>query len=168
MQLLPNIRPFFVGSIVMFSLIAGTRTYSQYQYISPTTAVRTTPYHLLAQALVRYQDQGIPLITQSPTSSPYIWYLFENKVDPNWLQTHRVAYPPTDEGFVHIKNLDNISFETVNWEDIAKRSNEQPLLLFVKPTEISDAQRVSAGWQLQEVIYDDQTAVYEVWKVSQL
>ncbi len=157
-----------VTGILLLLSLASFRTFLQYIYISPNTSVRTTHFHVLAAALARYQSQNLPLVTQSPSSSPYIWYLFENKIDPNWLQENRVTYKPTSEGFIHIKSIGPISFEVINWDDIAERSKIQSQILFLRPTEISDTLRTTEHWQLLEVLYDENEVVYEVWKVLKL
>ncbi len=157
-----------VAVVALLLVLTGIRTYAQYLKISPTTAVKTTPYHVLARALAKYQTEGLPMVTQSPSSSPYIWYLFENKIDPIWLQRNRVAYDPTNEGFIHIKSIGNISFETINWDDIGERAKRSSLILFLKPTEVSDTQRTTEQWELLEILYDKNSPAYEVWKVSQL
>jgi len=157
----------FMGGLCLLLVISAYRTFITYVFISPQTAVNNTQYHILAKELYTLQQRGLPVITQSPTSSPYIWYLFENKIDPVVAQTQLIHYPPTDEGFIHVAAIGNISFETVIWDDIYKRAEVQPLLLVLQSKEISDAQRQSSNWQLQHTLRSKTgQTLYEVWQIG--
>ncbi len=157
----------FVSSLCFLLMVSAVRTFISYVSIAPQTAVDTTRYHILARELYSLQQLGMPVITQSPSSSPYIWYLFENKIDPNVTQTQLVHYPPTDEGFMHVASIGNISFETISWDDISERAAVQPLLVVLQPNELSDTQRQSSNWQLQDTL-TSQTGqtLYEVWQIG--
>ncbi len=48
--------------------------------------------------------------------SPYIYFLFYNRVDPLRFQNSVVRYKETDEGFQHVAKFDNYSFRKIDWE----------------------------------------------------
>ncbi len=149
--------------LISIGLIFTIRLFIFYTTLAPITSVDNTHYHLLARALFKYQGNNEAVLTQSPASSPYIWYLFENKIDPAFAQKSIVHHPTTDEGFKHVKQLNNIYFETINWNDLDKKS----YILILKPTEISIDQRISSQFSLIEVITDAKNqTIYEVWKYN--
>jgi len=148
-------------TLLIIALFSALRLFIFYTTLAPVISVDNTNYHLLAKTLFKYQTNNETVLTQSPASSPYIWYLFENKIDPALAQKSIVHHQTTDEGFKHVKQIGNVYFETINWIDLEKK----PYILILKPTEISFDQRMSPQFSLVEVINDakDQT-IYEVWE----
>lgn len=57
------------------------------------------------------------IIMSRPEYSPYIYFLFYNRIDPSHFQSAAVRYPVTDEGFQHVAKFDNYSFRQVDWSD---------------------------------------------------
>lgn len=155
----------FAG-VILF-VIAGLATLRStifYTVIAPRTAVDNSPYHQLAKTMAKYQSQADVVLTQSPASSPYIWYLFENKIEPNLAQQKLVHYPPTDEGFIHVQQFDNIHFETIDWTELAQRAKTSTYILVLKPTEISEDQKMSDDFQFLEALTDqNDQIIYGVW-----
>lgn len=154
-----------IASVLLISigLISTIRLFIFYTTLAPIISVDNTHYHLLAKTIFKYQENNEAVLTQSPASSPYIWYLFENKIDPAFAQKSIVHHPTTDEGFKHVKQLNNIYFETINWNDLDKKS----YILILKPTEISIDQRMSPQFSLIETITDAKNqTIYEVWKFN--
>ena len=148
-------------SLLAVGLLSATRMFIFYTQIAPPVSVDNTGYHLLAQTLYRYRSAPETVLTQSPFSSPYIWYLFENKIDPSLVHQKIIHYPTTDEGFIHVKQLENVHFETISWDGLGTI----PYILILKPTEISPDQRVSPSFSLIETITDANNQVlYEVWR----
>lgn len=94
-------------------------------------------WHLLATSLGKYRESADELVTQSPSSSPYIWYVLLNQYDPT-LFRQAVEYYPTDkEGFRHVRQVGKVTFETITWDDIFTRAKDHSILLFLRPTEFS-------------------------------
>jgi hypothetical protein len=158
------------GVLTCFFLIftLGTlRSFLQYLYVIPSQIESNEKYHLLGRALARYQTQGLPIITQSPSSSPYIWYLLESQFDPHTFQTQAEHYPADAEGFLHVKKIGNISFETIQWDDLHRHAKIQPLILIFQPKEVPVEVRYSSQMQLLETISGQNGEVdYEVWKLN--
>lgn len=152
------------GIILLFiALLSASRLFIFYTILAPVVSNDNTHYHLLAKTLSKHQINSEIVLTQSPTSSPYIWYLFENKIDPTFAQKSIVQHPTTDEGFKHVKQIDNVYFETINWDNLENK----PYTLILKPIEISMEQRMSPQFSLIEVVTDTKNqTVYEVWKYN--
>jgi 4-amino-4-deoxy-L-arabinose transferase-like glycosyltransferase len=108
-------RIFFALVFSIITILSTIRVYNFYTKIAPRKAVDNMPYHQLANLITKYRINTDMLITQSPSSSPYIWYLFEAKIDPIVAQKQLLHYEITEEGFVHVKQFENIIFETINW-----------------------------------------------------
>ena len=107
---------FFLGVIV---LVSALRYLTQYLVIAQTPNVSHEKYTLLAHAIQKYRTDTNEIVTQSPSSSPYIWYLFETAMDPRvfWQTVER--YPETDEYFIHVRKL--VMSRLRYWDDIFKR-----------------------------------------------
>lgn len=154
-----------IGSLIIIGFSAVIRLFIFYTEIAPQTAVNNNNYHQLVQAIFKYKSNQGAVLTQSPSSSPYIWYLFENKIDPKLAQQALIHYPATDENFIHVKQLENIYFETINWDDLTKRTQIEPYTLILKPTEFPNEKRKNTQNILLETITDaNNQTVYEVWK----
>lgn len=148
-------------------ILMGTiRMFLNYTYIIPSQVESHYKFEMLGRVLARYQKLGFPVITQSPSSSPYIWYLVESQYDPAKLNANIERYSVDSEGFIHVKRIGNVSFETIQWEDLLARSKKQPLILIFTPQEMP-AERVKTGVKLLETIKDEHSEVaYDVWQLG--
>lgn len=155
--------------LFLLILFSAFRTFVTYTELIPREVMANNRYHLLAQSLAKYERQGFAVITQSPTSSPYIWYLVENKIDPFTFQKSVEHYAPTDEGFIHVKRVGSVYFETIQWDDLSQRATERPLILVFKPTEISpDQTSKDPRFSLLEEIKNEKGEVlYQVWRYGE-
>ena len=157
--------PSFVGLILWSTLLSFPRYLTQNTRLDPQA--RQDQYHHLAQALAKYQPLSYQVITQSPSSSPYIWYLFETSYDPNKYLTSHENYPADVEGFVHVKRIENIYFETLNWDDVENRAVNGVITLILKPGEMPDSNLQKPEYHRLEVITNEEgTTEYEVWQVA--
>lgn len=57
------------------------------------------------------------VVMTRPEYSPYIYFLFYNKIDPIHFQDSVVRYAQTDEGFQHVAKFDNYYFRNIDWTD---------------------------------------------------
>lgn len=92
-------------------------------------------WHILATALSKYAESADELITQSPTSSPYIWYVLQNKIDPNEFRQSVEYYPADKEGFLHVRRVGKVTFEVIDWNEVYAKANDHTVLLFFQPQE---------------------------------
>lgn len=154
-------RSLCVVLLIAIGLISTMRLFIFYLTIAPQNSVNNLGYHLLAQKMAQYKTDSNIVLTQSPSSSPYIWYLFENKIDPTLAQQELVHYPITDEGFIHVQSFENVRFASIDWGTLAHGT----YILFLKPAEISLDKRDNSQFTLLTTINDrDDQIIYEVWK----
>lgn len=156
--------------IVGIILVATStlRAQIRYLFIIPPSIEGHQRYDLLSQTLQKYASRGKTVITQSPTSSPYIWYLVNTKFDPAQLQAQIGRYPADAEGFVHVKRVGTVFFETIQWDDLTERSAQQDLYLVFKPSEVPEEKRADGSMQLVEDITDSYGNLqYQVWLMAQ-
>lgn len=147
--------------LTIIALMFAFRFFIFYTAIAPLTAVDNTHFHYLAKTLYKYRSFSGEIVTGLPSHSPYIWYLFENKINPTFFQEKVIRYPTTDEGFAHVKQLANIRFEKIIWSEFTTT----PSIIIISPDEISIDQRLSSQFSLIEVVTDaNDKAIYEVWK----
>ncbi len=57
------------------------------------------------------------IVMSRPEYSPYIYFLFYNRVDPSEYQQTATRYPITSEGFQHVSHFDTYSFRRIDWAD---------------------------------------------------
>lgn len=154
---------FILLLLIIFSVI---RQMLLYLYVAPTIESHQN-YELLAQAIARYKKPTVTVITQSPSSSPYIWYAVQSKYDPTLFQKDIERYPTDSGGFQHVRRIDNVYFETVDWNDLRSRAHSQELILIFKSKEIPGDLRTADYMHLLEVIKDTRgTVQYEVWSMK--
>ncbi len=74
-------------------------------------------YKNLVKVLSSKSNNYNEIIMDRPNYSPYIYYLFYNKIDPLYFQNNVVRYPEDNEGFQHVQKIGNIEFKQINWSD---------------------------------------------------
>lgn len=55
------------------------------------------------------------VIMNKPEYSPYSFLLFYQRYDPSTYQKQAVRYPPTEDGFVHVKAFGRYEFRDIDW-----------------------------------------------------
>jgi len=155
---------FSFGIIVLMSTL---RYLTQYLVIAQTTNVSHEKYTLLAHAIQKYRTADNEVVTQSPSSSPYIWYLFKTAMEPRvfWQTVER--YSETDEYFIHVHKIGNVTFESIRWDDIFERGIKHPVVLIFTPSETTPDMRINGKIKLLEELKDRFGNIqYEVWSVQ--
>ncbi len=75
-------------------------------------------YTKLVSLLSKKQNFNAREVVMSrPEYSPYIYFLFYDRVDPLYFQQSVVRYPETGEGFQHVAKFGNYSFRQIDWSD---------------------------------------------------
>ncbi|OGH20482.1 MAG: hypothetical protein A3D74_02825 [Candidatus Levybacteria bacterium RIFCSPHIGHO2_02_FULL_37_13] len=92
-------------------------------------------YKALVDVLSQEKYVSKDVIMSHPEYSHYIFLLFYNKYDPLKYQNTALRYPPTDDGFVHVKSFDRFEFRDINWGEDIKVSNR---LLIDNPSNIPE------------------------------
>lgn len=116
----------------------------------------------LADAVSNEYDE---IYMQGETSSPYIFLLYYLKIDPKTLNQDLEFYPPTDEGFRHVKRLGKYHFETIDWKENSVGSQKK--LNIVLPREFP-AHLVDNPHYQKEFSFDDAYSEYryEFWSYT--
>lgn len=156
-----------LGIFSLWLFTTTLRTALNYLFIIPKDVESHQGYHQLAQALAKYSATGMPVLTQNSTSSPYIWYLVENKIDPAWYQANTERYSPTDEGFIHVKRINTIQFIKFDWGVIRELATHEPIIIIVRPQDMSsDLAKERIANVLEEIVNHQGTTIYQVWKID--
>lgn len=151
-------------AIVLWST---THYLTQYLFLAQTSDVSHEKYHLLAQAIAKYKTDANEVVTQSPSSSPYIWYLFETSMKPQTFWSTVERYPEDGEHFRHVKRIGNLTIESIQWPNLYMRALNHELILIFEPKETPGEVRASGKLQMLDVIKDAfGTTQYEVWRVQ--
>lgn len=159
----------FLAVLVGVALFSASRWWVEYHVLAPQRdqAWSHERFMLLGAALARYQPEAYQVVTQSPADSPYIWYLLSSRFDPARLNTAIERYPTDREGFMHVRRINNVYFETAQWPDLQQRAKSGRLILIFRPTEVPDDIRQSGLLRLQETLTDHYgSTAYEVWELA--
>ena len=92
-------------------------------------------YKELIKVLSKDELKDKQVVMTHPEYSRYIFLLFYSKYNPLIYQKNAMRYPPTDDGFVHVKSFDRFEFRDINWGEDVKVSNR---LLIDNPSNIPE------------------------------
>ncbi len=162
-----KVKKIFLVIFLTIVVWSTTRYMTQYLFLAQTPEVSHERYDLLANAIMKHITDKNEVITQSPTSSPYIWYVFHSAMKPQTYWTSVERYPEDDEHFKHVKRVGNVTFESIQWPNLYERALNHELILIFEPRETPGDVRANGKLQFIEAIKDSfGTTQYEVWKVQ--
>lgn len=159
----------FIALFTLLVLLSAVRLRADYFVLAPKRdeAKSHEKYHLLAQKLAEESTTNDLVFTQQPSSSPYIWYLFETQYDPSQLQKNITYYPADAEHFLHVAQINNIRFTTITWDELREVTNDKKVSLVFRPEEIPSEMREGGEIVYQETLHDVYGKdVYEVWHMG--
>jgi hypothetical protein len=118
---------FILGGFLFFSLI---NFYQVYFKTFPQMQAKYwgAGYKQLVTFLNQEQYRKKAVIMERPTYSPYIYFLFYGKYDPEKYQQETQRYQPDEEGFVHVKSFDRFTFRNFDLNEELK--TEQLVIIF--------------------------------------
>ncbi|MBI5151227.1 MAG: hypothetical protein HZA34_01505 [Candidatus Pacebacteria bacterium] len=156
------------GIIFLFIVIWSMGRYmTQYLVLAQTSSVSHEKYHLLAKAIEKYRTSINEVVTQSPSSSPYIWYLVETQYNPRLLWSTIDRYPEDAKYFRHVHKVGNVTFESIQWNSLFDRVKQHPIVLIFEPRETPGEIRESGKLTFLEALRDQfGNTQYEVWRVE--
>lgn len=140
--------------IVLSCLLwVGYAVFSQmmrYYFVSPQLDAKNWSWFMkgLVYQIDRERSTVDAVYYQDEQTSPYIYFLFYLKVDPNTLADRVEYYPPDAEGFRHVRRFDNIYFEKIDWD--GKKFLDQNALYLIEERKVPDFNRTQEGMKLLE------------------
>jgi len=157
----------FVGVMGVCAVWSIFHITTHYLFLAQTSEVSHEKYELLAQTIIKYKTDTNEVVTQSPTSSPYIWYVVASRMKPQEYWKTVEHYPEDDEHFRHVKRVGNVTFESIQWPHLYERAKNHELILIFEPRETPGDVRASGRLRMIDVVRDShQTVLYEVWSVQ--
>jgi hypothetical protein len=115
-------------------------------------------YKRLLSILETFQYQSKKVIMSRPEYSHYIYLLFYEKYDPIRYQREAVRYPPTSDGFYHVRSYDVFNFRTIDWLKDLKKGN----IVVAFSKEVPENIRHSNVYKTSEVILDNNESMFTV------
>lgn len=73
-------------------------------------------YKRLNEFLSNSANRSKQVAITRPEHSPYIYLLFYSKYDPKKYQKEAKRYPPTKDGFVHVRQFGRFEFRNIDWK----------------------------------------------------
>lgn len=74
-------------------------------------------YESLVASVTRRSADYSEIVMDRPDYSPYIYFLFYNRTDPEYFQKEVERYDPDAEGFHHVRSLGKMTFKKLDWGD---------------------------------------------------
>lgn len=110
-------RKIFLGLIVCLFIVNILIYLDRYYVHFPRneTANWGIGYKALNRLLTTSSFASNKVIMGRPQYSPYIYLLFYNKYDPSLYQKQAVRYPPTQDGFIDVKEFGRYEFRDIDW-----------------------------------------------------
>lgn len=112
-------------------------------------------YKNLTNILSVEKYKGKKIIMNHPEYSHYVYILFYTKYDPKRYQENAVRYPPTNDGFVHVKSFDRYEFRDIIWEKDLSSPNK---IIIAFPDEVPDYVRIN--YSTSEVMLPNQKSIF--------
>ncbi len=90
-------------------------------------------YKALNEVVTSTTYENKHVVMANPEASPYIYFLFYSKYDPEKYFDSVKRYDPTEDAFVHVSHFGRFDFRQINWGDDIKLPNT---LLISPPKEV--------------------------------
>jgi hypothetical protein len=114
-------------ALFLFTTIVGFSLQNLYQnYFISFPLLRAHYWGIGYQQLVEYlnlpNNINKTVLTQRPNYSPYIYYLFYSQYDPLKYQQEAQRYPPTTDGFYHVRSFYRYQFADFKLAEALKQN----------------------------------------------
>jgi hypothetical protein len=113
-------------------------------------------YEALNELLTSPSFSSKKVIMTRPSYSPYIYSLFYSKYDPALYQKQAVRYPPTQDGFVDVKEFGRYEFRDINWN----KDLQQDAVLVAWSSQVPDS--VKNSYRTQEITLPNGESMFTV------
>lgn len=109
----------FGSTITLLFAVSLLNLYQTYFLIFPVERAKYwgAGYQKLVALLNQEEYKDKKVLMQRPTYSPYIYFLYYLKYDPQAYQQGVERYQPDEEGFHHVKSFDRFTFKDFNLKD---------------------------------------------------
>lgn len=107
-------------------------------------------YKKLVANVSALQDRYFQIVMDRPDYSPYIYFLFYQKVDPTTFQNEVARYPIGSEGFHHVKSFKNLTFRKLNWSTDLIDSDK----LIISWAESTPPHATSSSYLVDDLIFN--------------
>ena len=149
--------------VVLYSWLVA-RWAIKYFLIVPNTIQAEEKYDQLASLIRKYRQADTLILTHSPSSSPYIWYLFQDKFNPAQFRNQVVRYPVDAEYFQHVAAVGQVRFLDFTSAELQTLELETNLIVITQPAFRADKVLDMSGMELLEVVKDPHgEVIWEVW-----
>jgi hypothetical protein len=130
-----------------------------YFFQFPFTAKDSWPWYMeqIVAKVWPIKDQYDLVIMQGESSSPYIYFLYHNQLDPSTLKEHIKYYPEDKEGFEHVQQLSSLYFQTVVWDDL--EGHVDKVLFILRPSEIPGDKLAKPEYKVLDRVIDPASKV---------
>ncbi len=119
-------------------------------------------YKKLYELTIQPQNINNKVVVSKPDESPYIFILFYSKYDPSRYQKEALRYPPTSDGFVHVRSFGRFEFRDVDWSIDIQTPGK---LLVDDPVKVSDYTR-KQGYVVREILLPNKKIMFTAIEVG--
>lgn len=117
-------------------------------------------YKALSELLSNPPISSKKVIMARPQYSPYIYLLFYSKYDPSLYQKQAGRYPPTQDGFVDVKEFGRYEFRDIDWN----KDLQENAVLVAWSSQLPDSIRNS--YRTQEITLLNGESMFTVVKTK--
>jgi len=148
----------FVGLIVCLFIINVSIYIDRYFVHFPRNEAANwgIGYKVLNELLTAPPLATKRVIMARPKYSPYIYLLFYSKYDPALYQKEAVRYPPTEDGFVDVREFGRYQFRDIDWS----KDLQQDVVLVEWSTQVPEY--VKNSYKTQEVTLPNGESLFTV------
>jgi 4-amino-4-deoxy-L-arabinose transferase-like glycosyltransferase len=127
-----------------------------YYFVFPVRDAQYWPWQMktIVYFVSDVKDEYDAVYIQDERYSPYIYFLVYEPADPANLQSRIEYYPVDAEGFRHVRRLDNIYFQTIDWNDDQLYAGKK-VLFIIEEGKIPDYNRSQEGTKLLMKLKND-------------
>lgn len=120
----------------------------------PQTSKDTWPWYMeqIVAKVWPIKDQYNLVLMQGESSSPYIYFMYYNQLDPLLVKDQLGYYPEDKEGFEHVQKLSTLYFQTVVWDDL--EGHVDKVLFVLRPSEIPGDKLAKPEYKVLDRITD--------------
>lgn len=113
-------KKFFFGVVFTFLLLGNLVVYLDQYFVHFPIELESEwggGYKELVASATPLLDKYKEIVVDNPNYSPYIYFLFYQKTDPEVYQKEVIRYDADTEGFHHVESFKNLKFKKLDWAE---------------------------------------------------